>query len=172
MSSSELTQFHLCQGKFDSVDNFTLSSLMGRALEIASSVPDEVPVGAVLAAPDGTIISEAPNLVQTTGNPIAHAEINCLSGSIGLCSRKDFESATLVVTLEPCPLCMAAIREYGVRTLVFGAYNEKQGAASSVLDLARDKKLWGGPIEVISGFEASKSSQLLSEFFTNLRQQS
>jgi tRNA(adenine34) deaminase len=128
---------------------------------------NEIPVGAVVVT-GGDIIARGYNRSITEHDPSGHAEIVALraAGSAGANHR--LVDATLFVTLEPCVMCVGALVQARIRRLVFAAYDEKAGAAGSVLDLAGEKKL-NHRFEVNGGLLQEESSALLTEFFANLR---
>jgi tRNA(Arg) A34 adenosine deaminase TadA len=88
---------------------------------------DEVPIGAVVVAADGTVLSRAHNEVQARNDPSAHAEMLALRGAAAVRGAKWLTDCDLVVTLEPCPMCAQAISLFRIRRLVFGAYDPKGG---------------------------------------------
>src|SRR5690606_36999354 len=107
----------------------TAATLMQAALEQAqvAASKGEIPVGAVLANPSATIIASAHNLVETTRNPLAHAELLALQQAIEIQGIKYLEGCTLAVTLEPCAMCAAALSHARVSSIIFGAYDPKSG---------------------------------------------
>ena len=131
--------------------------------ELAHSSGD-VPVGAVLLDADGSVLALARNEREKLHDPTAHAEV--LAIRRGAEARGDWRltDTTLVVTLEPCVLCAGAILSARIPRLVFGAWDEKAGAAGSVHDLLRDRRL-NHRVEVLGGVLEAESSALLTEFF-------
>jgi len=131
--------------------------------ELAHSSGD-VPVGAVLLDADGSVLAMARNEREKLHDPTAHAEV--LAIRRGAAARGDWRltDTTLVVTLEPCVLCAGAILSSRIPRLVFGAWDEKAGAAGSVHDLLRDRRL-NHRVEVIGGVLEAESAALLTEFF-------
>ncbi len=99
---------------------------MMRALDIALSVDNEVPVGAVIVGPTG-IIAESCNTVEANCNPMHHAEYNAINEALRRLGSKYLDNHDMYVTLEPCPFCAAAISMTRIRTLYFGAWDEKSG---------------------------------------------
>ncbi|WP_371670436.1 nucleoside deaminase [Streptomyces sp. NBC_00289] len=142
----------------------------------------DVPVGAVLLAPDGrTVLAAAHNEREVTGDPTAHAEVLALRrGAAALSESARTASAragprpgaggwrlpgcTLVVTLEPCTMCAGALVQSRVDRVVYGARDEKAGAAGSLWDVVRDRRLNHRP-EVIEGVLAEDCARLLTDFF-------
>jgi len=140
---------------------------MRRALEVAASAGPDVPIGAVLLAPDGTELSAAHNERELTGDPTAHAEMLTLRRASSTNGWR-FESCTLVVTVEPCTMCAGALVLSRIGRVVFGAWEPKTGAAGSLWDVLRDRRLTHRP-EVIPGVLEPESSALLRAFFSNHR---
>ncbi|CAN5452498.1 tRNA adenosine(34) deaminase TadA [soil metagenome] len=124
----------------------------------------DVPVGAVLLDADGTVLALARNEREKLHDPTAHAEV--LAIRRGAEARGDWRltDTTLVVTLEPCVLCAGAILSARVPRVVFGAWDEKAGAAGSVHELLRDRRL-NHRVEVLGGVLEAESSALLTGFF-------
>jgi len=124
----------------------------------------DVPVGAVLLDADGSVLALARNERERLHDPTAHAEV--LAIRRGAEARGDWRltGTTLVVTLEPCVLCAGAILSARIPRLVFGAWDEKAGAAGSVHELLRDRRL-NHRVEVIGGVLETESARLLTEFF-------
>jgi len=124
----------------------------------------EVPVGAVLASPEGQIVAKAYNQPITLGDPTAHAEILAIRKA-GLFFRNyRLNNTTLVVTLEPCLMCMGAAINARIARLVFGTVDPKAGAAVSLYNLAEDKRL-NHRIEVVSGIMQEECRSLIQGFF-------
>ncbi|MGV9497351.1 tRNA adenosine(34) deaminase TadA [Streptomyces sp. NPDC003642] len=125
----------------------------------------DVPVGAVVLAPDGTtVLAAGHNEREAGGDPTAHAEVLALRRAAAALGRWRLAGCTLVVTLEPCTMCAGAIQQSRVDRLVYGARDEKAGAAGSLWDLVRDRRLNHRP-EVIEGVLAEDCSALLTTFF-------
>jgi len=141
---------------------------MTRALLVAKTFSAEVPVGAVVLDTLENELAISGNRVVQASDPTGHAEMIALRDAMRACNSSSLEGATLIVTLEPCPMCTYAAREYRVGRIVFGAANNKTGACGSRYDLARDT-VFGEPIEVVSGVLANESESLLRTFFEDLR---
>ena len=143
---------------------------MGRALELADRAGREgdVPVGAVVVDADGVVIGEGRNLREVEGDPTAHAEVVALREAARRTGSWRLEGCTLVVTLEPCPMCAGALMLARVATLVLGAWDPKLGATGSVWDIVRDRRATHR-IEVVSGVRESECSQALLAFFGERR---
>ncbi|AXE87061.1 tRNA adenosine(34) deaminase TadA [Streptomyces sp. Go-475] len=125
----------------------------------------DVPVGAVVLAPDGTtVLAAGHNEREAGGDPTAHAEVLALRRAAAELGQWRLAGCTLVVTLEPCTMCAGAIQQSRVDRLVYGARDEKAGAAGSLWDLLRDRRLNHRP-EVIEGVLAEECAGLLTEFF-------
>lgn len=128
----------------------------------------DVPIGAVLLAPDGTLLAAAGNERELTGDPTAHAEVVAIRRAAEVLGEWRLEDCTLVVTLEPCTMCAGAIVTSRVGHLVFGAFDEKAGAVASLWDVVRDPRLNHRP-KVTSGVLAKECAALLLDFFSHRR---
>ncbi|WP_276320379.1 tRNA adenosine(34) deaminase TadA [Micromonospora zingiberis] len=145
---------------------------MRRALEVAvtgrsADAPDQaddVPVGAVLYGADGTELAIGRNERELTGDPTAHAEVLALRRGAERLGRWRLDDCTLVVTLEPCTMCAGALVLSRVSTVVFGAWEPKTGAAGSLWDVLRDRRLNHRP-EVYGGVLAAETGAVLRAFF-------
>ena len=144
--------------------------LMRLALEQAALAPahGDVPVGAVVAGPDGEVLAAAHNDREGSGDPTAHAELLALRAAAGRVGEWRLTGCTLVVTLEPCTMCAGAAVLSRVSRVVYGAVDPKAGAAGSLLDVLRDRRLNSRP-EVVAGVLADMSAALLLEFFEGHR---
>ncbi len=141
-------------------------NLMRQALDLAAVAAGhgDVPVGAVVAAPDGTVIGTGHNTRERDGDPTGHAEMVAVREAAAALGEWRLEGCTLVVTLEPCTMCAGALVAARVERLVFGAFDEKAGAVGSLWDVVRDRRLNHRP-EVVSGVLAEESATLLRDFF-------
>jgi tRNA(adenine34) deaminase len=128
----------------------------------------EVPVGAVLAGPEGEILARSCNQPIYLKDPTAHAEILTLRKGGEVRNNYRLQDTTLVVTVEPCVMCMGAALNARIDRLVFGTFDPKAGAAGSLYDLAKDKRL-NHRIEVISGIMEKECRSLLQDFFRKRR---
>ncbi|MER7112147.1 tRNA adenosine(34) deaminase TadA [Streptomyces sp. NPDC000229] len=139
---------------------------MRRAMEEAERAAraGDVPVGAVVLSPDGTVLATGHNEREVTGDPTAHAEVLALRRAAEAHGEWRLTGCTLVVTLEPCVMCAGALVQSRVDRLVFGALDEKAGAVGSLWDLVRDRRLNHRP-EVIHGVLAEECAALLTHFF-------
>ena len=124
----------------------------------------DVPVAAVVIAPDGTRLGAGRNERELTKDPTAHAEDLAIRQAAESLGSWRLEDVTLVVTLEPCVMCAGAILNARIPRVVFGAWDEKAGASGSVHDLLRDRRL-NHRVEVIAGVEAEACADLLLDFF-------
>ncbi|HEY7177303.1 MAG TPA: nucleoside deaminase [Micromonosporaceae bacterium] len=150
---------------------------MRRAIEVATP-PDlahadaaDVPVGAVVYAPDGTELGHARNARERTGDPTAHAEILALRIAASVVGQWRLDGCTLVVTLEPCTMCAGALVLARIGTLVFGAWEPKTGAVGSLWDVVRDRRLNHRP-EVYGGVLEDECAAMMKAFFRPYRAQS
>ena len=128
---------------------------------------DEVPVGAVVVKRD-QIIGRGHNLVESLSDPTAHAEIIAITAACETIHSKSLKGCCLYVTLEPCPMCAGAITLSRLDRLVFGAFDEKAGSASSLYNIVQDARL-NHRVAVVSGVEASNAAALLRTFFAPKR---
>jgi tRNA(adenine34) deaminase len=137
---------------------------MRRALEVARSSVDDVPVGAVIYSATGEEIASGHNEREATKDPTAHAEIVALRQAAARLGSWRLDGCTLVVTLEPCTMCAGAIVLARVARVVFAAWEPKTGAAGSLWDVLRDRRLNHRP-EVYSGVLADEAAQVMRQFF-------
>lgn len=143
---------------------------MERALELAAEAAGhgDVPVGAVLLDGEGRIIGEGANQRELDADPTAHAEILALRRAAEARGGWRLEDATMVVTLEPCAMCAGAITQARIAELVFGAFDPKAGAVSSLWDLVRDPRL-PHRVRVRSGIMRARCEAVLADFFASRR---
>ena len=128
----------------------------------------DVPVAALVLDASGNIIGSGRNERELLQDPTAHAEILALRSAAQARGDWHLTDTTLVVTLEPCPMCAGAILAARVPVVVFGAWDEKAGAAGSVYDLLRDRRL-PHRVEVFAGVEVEACADLLTDFFRSAR---
>jgi len=128
----------------------------------------DVPVGAVVLDPTGEVIGRGRNTRERDADPTGHAEVVAIREAAAARGEWRLEDCTLVVTLEPCTMCAGAVVASRLKTLVFGAWDEKAGAVGSLWDVVRDRRLNHRP-EVVSGVLAEESSALLIGFFAQHR---
>lgn len=137
--------------------------------EAAKAVPhQDVPIGAVVLDADGRTLAHDHNRRELVGDPTAHAEVLALRAAATVRGEWRLEGCTLVVTLEPCAMCAGASVLSRVDRVVFGAYDAKAGAAGSLWDIVRDRRLNHRP-EVVAGVLADECGALLREFFDTHR---
>jgi tRNA(adenine34) deaminase len=129
----------------------------------------DVPVGAVLLGPDGMVLAAAGNAREAHSDPTAHAEVLVLRAAAERLGTWRLDGCTLVVTLEPCVMCAGAIVLARVGTVVFGAWDPKAGAAGSLWDVLRDRRLNHRPA-VIAGVAEAECAAVLTEFFASHRE--
>jgi tRNA(adenine34) deaminase len=139
---------------------------MGLALDEARSAlaTGDVPVGAVVVTAEGEIVGRGRNIREAEHDPTGHAEVVAVRAAAAALGRWRLDDCTLVVTLEPCTMCAGAIVQARIRTLVFGAYDDKAGAVGSLWDVVRDRRLNHRP-EVVGGVRAEESAVMLRAFF-------
>ncbi|MFI1254627.1 tRNA adenosine(34) deaminase TadA [Streptomyces netropsis] len=139
---------------------------MRAALAEAAQAPatGDVPVGAVVLDPDGAVIGRGRNEREATGDPTGHAEVLAIREAAAAVGEWRLSGCTLVVTLEPCTMCAGAIVLSRLDRVVYGAVDEKAGAAGSLWDVVRDRRLNHRP-EVVVGVLADECATLLTDFF-------
>lgn len=142
---------------------------MQKALDLAEKAAQlgEIPVGAIIVDKDGEIIAEAFNERETLQSPTAHAEVLAIERAAKVLQNRRLSECTLYVTLEPCPMCAGAVINAQLKRLVYGAFDDKNGACASVATLF-DEKFTHIP-RVRSRVLEEKCGKILSDFFGNLR---
>jgi tRNA(adenine34) deaminase len=140
--------------------------LMRRALELAAAAPrtGDVPVGAVVVDAAGFELAAASNAREALGDPTAHAEVLALRAAAAVRGEWRLDGCTLAVTIEPCTMCAGAIGLARVARVVFGAWEPKTGAAGSLWDVLRDRRLNHRP-EVVGGVLDEECAALMESFF-------
>lgn len=138
------------------------------ALARAAAAAGEVPVGAVVLGPDGAVLAEAANRVEADHDASAHAELLALRAAAAQCRSPRLPGCTLVVTLEPCPMCAAALVHFRIATLVFGAYDAKGGGVEHGPRVFAQPGCLHRP-EVVGGVQETACAALLQAFFAELR---
>jgi tRNA(adenine34) deaminase len=143
---------------------------MGRALAVAAQAGDvdEIPVGAIVLSRAGELLGTAHNERVLSHDPTAHAEVLALRRAGAAIGSWNLSGCTLAVTLEPCTMCAGAIVAARIGRVVFGAWDAKAGAAGSLWDVMRDRRLNHRP-EVIGGVREDECAALLDEFFATRR---
>ena len=154
----------------------SLEAWMGLALDQARAALEtaDVPIGAVVVGPDGTVLGTGRNEREATGDPTAHAEVLALRQAAaarraaGDADGWRLADCTLVVTLEPGAMCAGALVLARIPRLVFGAWDRKAGACGSVFDVVREPRLnhW---VEVFGGVREAECAGLLTDFFRGHR---
>jgi tRNA(adenine34) deaminase len=141
------------------------------AIEAAGTAGADVPIGAVVFAPDGTELARARNARVELSDPTAHAEVLALRAAARVYGDGwRLDGCTLAVTVEPCTMCAGALVLARVARVVFGAWEPKTGAVGSLWDVVRDRRLNHRP-EVIGGILADECAALLEDFFARRRGQ-
>lgn len=143
---------------------------MERALDEARAclATGDVPVGAVVLDEHGAVVATGRNEREATQDPTAHAEVLALRAAAAATGDWHLDRHTLVVTLEPCPMCAGAVLAARVPRVVFGAWDPKAGASGSVYDIARDRRL-PHRSEVVAGVLEDQCAALLDDFFRERR---
>ncbi|MCH1865378.1 tRNA adenosine(34) deaminase TadA [Nocardioides sp. CFH 31398] len=135
--------------------------------DLAAAVGD-VPVGAVVLDASGEVLGRGHNRREVDGDPTAHAEVLALRAAARRRGEWRLAGCTLVVTLEPCTMCAGAAVLARVDRVVLGAWDDKAGAAGSLWDVVRDRRLNHRP-EVVSGVLADECTAVLDAFFAERR---
>jgi len=134
----------------------------------AAAARGEVPVGAVLLGPDGTVLSRDGNRVEALADPTAHAELLVLRAAARVLGRPRLVGCDLYVTLEPCPMCAQAISFARIRRLYYGAADAKGGGVEHGPRIFSQPSCHHAP-EVYGGIAEARSARLLREFFARRR---
>lgn len=142
---------------------------MEKALSLARKAAErcEIPVGAIVVDENGEIVGEGYNLRETLLSPTAHAEMIAIEAAAKRLGRRRLSNCTLYVTLEPCPMCAGAVMNAQLKRLVYGAFDEKNGACASVATLF-DEKFTHIP-RVRSRVLEQRCGEILTDFFRSLR---
>ena len=146
-----------------------LPALMGVALDEARAAErhGDVPVGAVVVI-GGVVVAARHNERELTGDPTAHAEVLALRDAAAKVGSWRLDDATLIVTLEPCPMCAGAALNARIAHLVYGAGDPKAGSTGSLYNLCADAR-FNHEIAVTPFIRADESSSLLQSFFAARR---
>lgn len=152
------------------ISNLNFSGAMQIALEAAAEAgaAGDVPVGAVLLDSLGQAVSTDRNRREELRDPTAHAEMLVLSSRAREIGDWRLNGHTLVVTLEPCPMCAGAAVWARVDRIVYGAADPKAGAAWSLYNIPQDRRL-NHRVELVDGILADESRRLLEDFFGDKR---
>ena len=148
----------------------TFTSYMDLALDEARAAAGrgEVPVGAVLVGPDGTVLARAGNRTRERADPTAHAEMLVIREAATRLGAERLTDCDLYVTLEPCPMCAAAISFARIRRLYYGAADPKSGGTAHGAKVFSHPQCHHVP-EVYDGIGAEESEALLKDFFAAKR---
>ena len=137
--------------------------------EAAQAAADgEIPIGAVVLDESGAVLASARNTRESSHDPTAHAEVLALRAAGKARGSWRLQDCTLVVTLEPCPMCAGASVMSRLGRIVFGAWNDEYGAAGSRWDLVRDRRL-NHQVEVIPGVLAEECGAQVRRFLEERR---
>lgn len=147
---------------------FTSYMTLALAEARAAAERGEVPVGAVVVAPDGRAIASAGNRTRADHDPTAHAEILAIRAACRIAGSERLPGHSLWVTLEPCPMCAAAISAARIARLYFGADDPRMGGVLHGARVFQHPQCHHRP-EVYDGIDAADSRRLLQKFFLNLR---
>ena len=143
---------------------------MDRALALAehAAVAGDVPVGALVVGPAGEVLGEGWNVREAVGDPTGHAEVMALRAASARLGSWRLEGCTLVVTMEPCPMCAGALMLARVHRVVLGAWDPKLGACGSVWDVVRDRRATHR-VEVVGGVREEECGAVVRRFFETHR---
>ncbi len=136
----------------------------------APGVTPDLPIGAIVLDSRGEVIARARNQREALGDPTAHAEVLALREAASVIGEWRLTGCTLVVTLEPCPMCAGAAAMARVDRVVFGAWNAEYGAAGSHWDLLRDRRMAHRP-EVVAGVLEDECGRLVLDFMAERREE-
>jgi tRNA(adenine34) deaminase len=134
----------------------------------AAGARGEVPVGAVVVAPDGRVVATAGNRTREMNDPTAHAEILALRAACAAAGSERLDGHDLYVTLEPCPMCAAAISFARIRRLYYGASDPKSGGVAQGARVFDHPQCHHRP-EIYDGLAAEEAGRLLTDFFAGRR---
>ena len=146
-------------------DNYYMDIALEEARKADAKL--EVPVGAVVVH-SGQVIGRGHNLREASQDPTSHAEMIAIRAAANEIGSWRLEEADLYVTLEPCPMCAGAILQARLKRVVYGATDPKAGAAGTLYNLLEDER-FNHQVELVIGVRAEESSQLLQDFFRQLR---
>lgn len=141
---------------------------LDRAAGISPGTDPDVPVGAVILDGTGSLVGAGRNRREADRDPTAHAEVVAMRQAAAALGRWRLDECTLVVTLEPCTMCAGAAVAARLNRLVYGAADPREGAAGSLWDVLRDRRL-SHRVEVIGGVLEEECSRPLRDFFGRLR---
>ena len=140
------------------------------AIDLArdAAADGEVPVGAVVLDNDGQVIGRGRNRREEHADPLAHAEVMAMRQAALALGTWNLSECTMLVTLEPCPMCAGACLQTHIGRIVFGAWDAKLGACGSIWDIPRDPHVGHVP-EVVGGVLESECARIMTDFFTDRR---
>ncbi len=143
---------------------------MRRALALAEQAADagDVPVGALVVSAAGEVVGEGRNLREVENDPTAHAEIVAVRAAAARLGTWRLEGCTLVVTMEPCPMCAGAAMLARLERIVLGGWDPKLGACGSVWDVVRDRRATHRA-EVVGGVLEAECGEVVRRFFEGHR---
>ena len=137
------------------------------ALAREAAADGEVPVGAVVLAADGQVIGRGRNLRETHADPLAHAEVKAMAEAAASLDTWNLADCTLVVTLEPCPMCAGAILNARIRRVFYGARDDVMGACGGVLNLYMEG--FPRPPQLVGNICGDECRDVLQSFFRTIR---
>jgi tRNA(adenine34) deaminase len=143
---------------------------MRQAIGLArlAELSGDVPVGALVLDPAGSVVGSGHNRREAEADPTAHAEMVAIRAAATVRGSWRLDGCTLVVTLEPCTMCAGAAVLARLSALVFGAFDPKAGAVGSLWDVVRDRRLNSRP-KVVGGVLEAETGDLLRRFFASHR---
>ena len=141
---------------------------LAREEATAALAHGDVPVGAVVVGPDGSVLARRHNERELAGDPTAHAELLALRDAAAQLGRWRLDGCVLVSTLEPCPMCAGAALAARIGTVVFGAADPKAGACGSLYNLGADPRL-NHDMAIVPGVGEAEAAALLKAFFAERR---
>lgn len=150
----------------------TFKSYMDIALTEAKAAAErgEVPVGAVIVSAKGDVIAQAGNRTRADNDPTAHAEMQVIRAACTVLGQERLTGCDLYVTLEPCPMCAAAMSNARIARLYYGAADPKSGGVAQGPKVFSHAQCHHVP-EVYEGISEVACSELLTEFFVGLRKE-
>jgi tRNA(adenine34) deaminase len=152
-------------------ENQDYTQWMCEALLLAghAKAAGDVPVGAIVVDREGRVIGRGWNRREVDQNPLGHAELMALEEAAKTRGSWRLDDCSLVVTLEPCVMCAGALVQARIETLIFGAKDEKGGAALSLYAVPSDPRL-NHRARVVSGVMEKECRSVLQEFFRGVRE--
>jgi tRNA(adenine34) deaminase len=153
---------------FEPAMRLALAEAAAAVQDAGGTAAADVPVGAVVLDASGAPVARAGNQREARGDPTAHAEMEAIRQAARALGSRRLDGCTIVVTLEPCTMCAGAVVLARLARLVYGADDPKAGAAGSLWDVFRDRRLGHTP-EVIGGVLGAECGALLQAFFAARR---